>query len=510
MHLISGSTDQEIQSPRREKYHPTIPEGETDMPLPLTNIGLVLVLGVFYLVAGWQFSKRVQGSSGFILGGGKLGVAFGMTSILAFWITANTMLAAPEAAYNYGIAGVLGYALAGSGGVVLLGVLSNRITNVIPNGNTIGDFYGSRYDSKNYIWFLILLSIYVLGLIVTQGIGGGVLLEAIFGIPYYISVTLTFLISITYAYFGGFRSIAGVAYFQALLILVAAIVVPPLVYFNVGIEPVYNSMLEQSPQKLSLSSPNALLFIFATILVFTGEVFMDNTFWQRIFAIRRDVVVRTFLLSGIGWLMIPFAVASLAFVALAFGHQPEQVNQVAPLIAEIYGGQVAKWLFLVAVWSGLLSTTAGSINSLSALFMNDVIPRFKEDIADEELFQIGQYLTILIGILGFLLSLPQITTLLQLLIFLGVINAAFLFPIVAGLWWEKTNPHATFIATILGPLIGYWIYFTIGTLQGVVASGWISFLLTYGLSLIWPSDFDWATFQEASTVTQSPLDSEGD
>jgi Na+/pantothenate symporter len=62
------------------------------------------------------------------------------------------------------------------------------------------------------------------------------------------------------------------------------------------------------------------------------------------------------------------------------------------------------------------------------------------------------------------------------LIFLGVINGAFIFPIVLGLFWKKMNKNAAFWAVILASSIGYYIYYTIGALQGVVASGWISFL----------------------------------
>lgn len=466
------------------------------MSLPWINIGIVLLLGASFIGAGWYFSRRVAAADEYILGSGRLGVAFGMTSLLAFWITGNTMLAAPESAYSYGIIGAAGYGLTGGLAVVLFGLLSKRIHQVIPHGKTVGDYYRTRFGDTNYYIFFVLLVLYILGIIVTQGIGGGVLLEQIFDIPYLIAVPLTFFIVIVYSYFGGFRSVAGVAYFQVLLILVVALIVPPLVYLNVGFEPTYEGMLQNAPTSLNLFEPAALLFLFGFAFVGTGEVFMDNTFWQRAYAIRRDVVVKTFMLSGIGWGLVPLAVASLAFVALGFGDSPEQINQVAPLVAQIYGGDIAGWLFLVAVWSALCSTTAASINSLATLVMNDIIPDIKEDVADDELLAYGKYLTIAVGVLGLLLSLPQILTMLQMLIFLGVINAAFLFPIIAGLWWEKTNPQAVLIAVIAATIVGYVVYFTIGDLQGVIASGWVSFILTYGISLLQPDEFEWQNLRD--------------
>ncbi|MFD1633106.1 sodium:solute symporter family transporter [Haloplanus ruber] len=465
------------------------------MALPLINIGIVLLLGTVFIGVGWYFSRRSGGTDDFILGGGQLGIALGMTSLLAFWITGNTMLAAPESAYTYGILGALGYGMLGGAGVLLFALLSKRLHKVIPHGKSVGDFYGTRYDEKNYYVFVSLLVIYVLGLIVTQGIGGGVLLEQIFDIPYYLAVFLTFGIVIVYAYLGGFRSVTGVAYFQVLLILVVALVVPPLVYFNVGFGPVYERILADSPAKLSLTAPSGLLFATAGALLGIGEVFMDNTFWQRAYAIRSDVVAKTFGLSGIGWILVPLAIASLSFVALAFDQTPEQVNQVAPMIAQIYGGAFSGWLFLIAVWSALCSTTAASINALATLLMNDAVPRVKDDVSEDELLRYGKYFTLLVGVLGLLFSLPRILTMLQMLFFLGVINVAFVFPIVAGLWWEKANPQVVFVATTTATIVGYAAYFTIGANQGIILSGWISCVITYGGSYLWPKDFDWGKLQ---------------
>ena len=134
--------------------------------------------------------------------------------------------------------------------------------------------------------------------------------------------------------------------------------------------------------------------------------------------------------------------------------------------------------------------------------MNDVVPRVREDVNEDDLLRFGKYLTVVVGIVGFVLSLPRILTMLQMLIFLGVINAAFIFPIVAGLWWEKTNPNGVLAAVVVATIGGYWVYFTVGSLQGIVASGWLSFVITYGSSLIRPESFDWRKLREAGRRTE--------
>src|SRR5690625_42368 len=187
------------------------------------NILIILALGAFFIMSSWFISRKVSTADEFVSGKGKLGVAFGTTSLLAFWITGNTIMAAPEAAFTYGIIGAIGYSFYGAAAVISFSTLAKRIHEVIPNGKTIGDFFKNRFDRKTYIFFLIMLFTYVLGMLVTQGIGGGVLLEQIFDIPYWLAITLTFSIVIIYATMGGFASVTGLAFFQVMLFFVVVV-----------------------------------------------------------------------------------------------------------------------------------------------------------------------------------------------------------------------------------------------------------------------------------------------
>src|SRR5699024_6582717 len=337
-----------------------------------------------------------------------------------------------------------------------------------------------------------MLFVYVMGLLVTQGIGGGVLLEQVFDIPYWLAITLTFAIVIVYATMGGFASVTGLAFFQVMLIFVVVIIVPPIIYFNTGITPVYEAALELKPSKLDLLLPIGLLYMFGGLMMAAGEVFMDNTFWQRAYAVDKTKIMRIFTLAGIGWFFVPLSVSSVAFVAIATQQMPEHVNQLVPHLAAIYGGNFTNWVFLVGVWSALASTIAAVLNALVALVFNDVIkPLTSKEMTNKEELKIGRYLTVGIGILGLILSIPRISTMLELLIFLGVINAAFLFPIIYGLFWKKLRATTTFWAAVLATIGGYFIYFQVGALQGVVTSAWISFLVCWVGSLVYPGNFDW-------------------
>jgi urea-proton symporter len=455
------------------------------------NIAIIVGLGVLFIAIGYYLSRAVRTADQFILGTGKLGVAMGAASLLAFWITGNTTLAAPEAAYTMGVLGAIGYGFLGGIAVVLFAPLAKRIHEVIPHGRTVGDFYVARFGNLNYMIFLFFLLIYVFGILVTQGIGGGVILEQVFQIPYLLAVVLSFIIVIAYSMLGGFQSVTGVAFFQIILILIAVAGVVPYVFFSVGPSRIYEGMLNNSPDLLDLTLPAGLLFLFGGAMLGIGEVFMDNTFWQRAYAVRRDRLTTAFLVSGIGWAFVPIAVSTLAFVALAEGIEPEQVNQVAPQVAQQFGGAFANYMFLVVVWSAILSTAAASLNAFSSVILNDLVPRFRPDLSEQQLKRYGAVITVIVGIIALLLTLPQFTTMLQMLIFIGVINAAFIYPIALGLFWRRMTSTAALLAGVISPIVGYIVYFTVGSIQGIVASGWVSLILCVGLSLFSRTSYDW-------------------
>lgn len=471
--------------------------------LPWGNIAIVVLLGTAYAVVSWFVSKKVQSADDFMTGKGKLGVAFGATSLLAFWITGNTIMAAPEAAFSYGILGAIGYGFLGGFAVVLFAPLAKRIHQILPNARTVGDFYSGRFDKKNYYLFLLMSIIYTIGLLMTQGIGGGLILEEIFGIPYDIAVILTFILVMIYATLGGFRSVTAVAFIQVLLIIVVVLIVPPVVYFKTGISPIYEGMLQFAPEKLSLNNHPGLMFMFAGLVMGVGEVFMDNTFWQRAYAINKKKTGRIFVISGIGWAFVPLGVATLAFVALGTNTSVPAINQIAPYIAKIYGGNFVGYLFLVCVWSALSSTIAGCLNSISSLLVNDVYLRRKPKATSAEQLKAARLLTLVVGLVAMVMSLPKLLSMLQMLVFFGVINGAYIFPITFGLFWKKLNNHAAFWSAVLAMVLGFIAYYRIGAFEGLLVSAYTSLIICLVGSWIKPAQFDWNTLQNIGLDAQA-------
>ncbi len=480
----------------------------------MLGIVVVVVLGAIWAWIGLSIARRVKSADDYLVGGRNVGIGLGSATLLATWITGNTILAAPESGYDMGILGVLGYALLGGLGVMAFAPLAKRIRTAIPNGRTVGDFFQIRFDHKNYVLFLIALIIWDVGWLLTQGLGAGILLQSVFGVPFHVGLVITVAIVTAYVTFGGMRSVLGTDFLQCMLIMVVVFIFPAWVFGNAGFHTVYSGIQKLSPSALSLTNPTGIAWLIAGPLIGIGEVFMDNTFWQRAYSLRPSTVNKTYLFSGLGWMFVPIATGSLALVALGTGFKPNPVNSVAPDIVSQYTGQLGGVLFLALLWAAIASTLAALLNAVAAIFMNDIYQRYiNPNATNKQLLKAGKIATVVIAVVTIIAAWPEPMTMLSLLTLMGVINAAYIIPITLGLFWSKTNRHGVFYGALIGSIVGLFIYgngtFDLifvkipvthitwgGPYPGVIAGGFISLTLTVVWSWLQPETFNFASFRK--------------
>src|SRR3546814_6707952 len=128
-------------------------------------------------------------SSDLMLSGRKVGLAFGMATVIATWVTSNTTMLAPQFALELGVWGMLAYST-GALGLLLFAPLAKRIRALMPNGYTSGDFIRLRYGKPTWILFLIISIFYGFFWLISMGMAGGILMNAIAGIPYEIGTAV--------------------------------------------------------------------------------------------------------------------------------------------------------------------------------------------------------------------------------------------------------------------------------------------------------------------------------
>ncbi len=185
---------------------------------PATGWWILAAFSLVWIFLGWFWGRKAKGLDDFMLAGRNVGMALGVATAMATWVTSNTTMAAPQLALQLGIWGMVGYSL-GSVGLMLFAPLARRIRRLMPFGYTSGDFVRLRYGKTAWRVFLLISLFYAFGWLISLGMAGGVLIQALTGIPYQYGMSVILSICVVYTLLGGLRAVIGTDFIQTIIIL---------------------------------------------------------------------------------------------------------------------------------------------------------------------------------------------------------------------------------------------------------------------------------------------------
>lgn len=454
-------------------------------------IYILVLFGLFWIVFGWWLGSRNRTLDDYMLAGRSVGLALATATSMATWITSNTTLVAPQLTYQFGVWGMIGYSMAALG-LILFAPMAKRIKMLMPTGYTCGDFIRMRYGSFAWIIFLIVSFFYAIGWLVSLGMAGGILLQSLSGLDYHIGMSAILFICVAYTLLGGLKAVIATDYIQTIIILLGILFIAYICMRDVGLENIYASVSTQQPELLNLLFPAAIMFLFNNIFFGIGEIFHSNVWWSRAFAFREGVGKRAYLIAGLMWFPIPIATG---FIALAAGYLnifPSSPDMVGPLVAAQLLGSVGAIFVFIVVFSALASSMDSLLAATSDLLTQDIYCKLmKNNVSKEHLLNASKVIIILLGIATWLLCLPRVATLGELLNFTGAFVASTIWPIVFGLYQQRLNGSYAGIAMLLGTICGLIAYFQIGFYVAALFSCLVSLVVCLiGLTLK-DDQFEW-------------------
>ena len=462
-----------------------------------------LILAVFsllWIVLGAWLGRRDTELEGFMLAGRKVGLALGAATAMATWVTSNTTMAAPQLALQMGVWGMLGYSL-GAVGLLMFAPLARRIHALMPAGFTSGDFVRLRYGKTTWRVFLAISLFYSFGWLISMGMAGGVLVNALTGIDYRIGMTVILTVCVLYTMLGGLRAVIGTDFLQTLIILVGVVVLAWLAITQVGFERMHTALLRDRPELLNLLMPAAIMFLFNNLLFGIGEIFHSNVWWSRAFAFREGIGFKAYLLAGALWMPIPVVAGFVALTVPALGINVPAADMVGPLVAAQLLGSSGAVLVFILVFAALASSLDSLLAATSDLILTDIYKgHLRPQASREELGRAARWVVGGLGLAAWLLCLPRLTTLAELLYFTGAFVASTIWPIAAGLYWQRVNPTGAALAMLAGTSIGLLAYFVIGFYVAALVSAAVSMLVVVLSSWLRPGSFDWQRLNPAQEV----------
>ncbi len=460
------------------------------------GLTLVVIFGLAWILFGWYLGRANKTHEDFALAGRNVGFALASATAMATWVTSNTTLVAPQLTYQFGIWGMVGYSFAALG-LILFAPLAARIKRLMPNGYTSGDFIRLRYGQAAWWAFIVISVVYAFGWLVSLGMAGGILLEALSGLDYHIGMTAILIICVGYTLFGGLRAVIATDFIQALIIIVGVVLIAWFLIDTVSLESIHNEVQSNHPQLLDLLFPAAIMFLFNNIFFGLGEIFHSNVWWSRALAFKGNVAFKAYLLGGILWLPIPIVTGFIALAAPQLGIFPPSADMVGPMVAAEVLGKLGAVVVFIVVFSALASSLDSLLAATSDLVTRDIYhKKLKPQATDKHLLRFNRYSILGLGVLTWLFCLPQIATLGALLNFAGAFVASTIFPVVLGLYQRRLSGGYAALAMTLGTLCGLVGYFVIGFYVAALVSCSVSAAIC-GLGLLLSKQqFDWQQLDE--------------
>jgi len=414
----------------------------------------------------------------YISGAIKLGVSFGVVSLLARWVTGNTILSSPETLIKYGLIGGIGYSLAGALSSILFGFLAKRIRENYPGKHTIGDVLRQKLTPSGYWLMITVLILTSFHSLFVQAMGAGILIHMIFPIPHFIGLLLFLAFCFFIGGAGGMQRLHQVAGVNVTLIFASVIIIPVYFYIQEGVYPVYDGIKLYHPYLLYIKNTDAFWFIFTAIVVFFGQILIDRASWQRMFIIQKEKVQITFTLTGLIWATIPLALSSLLMITI-FGRSFENIYSLFSELVNRIQSSILIVLFVVFIFSSIASALSAELHATTTLFVKNILEMFLTLTNDEK----WKYTYIFSGAVSVcLLVIVSIVTPrpLTLLFFTGNIYAAIIIPIIYIILSKDILPFIVPFSSFIGTAGGYIFVTRTEDFKGI----WLSFTISTVLCLL--------------------------
>jgi len=279
---------------------------------------------------------------------------------------------------------------------------------------------------------------------------------------------------------------------------------------------------------LTMLSSQGLMFGIINIIGNFGTVFVDQSYWQSAIAAKPAVAHKGYLLGGMVWFTIPFALATacgIAAVALQLPIDSFEAGSglVPPAVAAHIYGSTGAVLISVMLFMAIVSTGSAESIAVSSIFAYDIYRTYINPAATgADIMRVSRIVIIVYGlIMGVLavflhylgLSLGWVY------LFMGIIIGSAVCP----LWNMMTDKDASAGGAVLAAWSGQalavatWLIAaklqggsisikTLGTNEVMLAANVVaigsSFIIHKVHSKFYPQNYDWVSMSEIKLLDE--------
>ncbi|MFJ5769577.1 sodium/pantothenate symporter [Psychrobacillus sp. NPDC093180] len=436
------------------------------------NIGVIIPLIIFlvviFIIGLWSSKKAGSPTGGFLqdyfLGGRELGGFVLAMTMVATYGSASSFLGGPGTAYTMGFGWVLLAMTQVVTGYFILLVLGKKFAILARKYNaiTLIDFLKVRYNSSVVVLLAaISMIIFLFSSMTAQWVGGGRLIESLTGVQYTTALFIFAISVLVYVIIGGFRAVAvtdavqGVVMIIGTLILLIAVIIA-----GGGIPNIIQDLLAENPRlltpygnegNLSAAYVSSFWILVGVGVVGLPQMAVRAMSYKNTRSMHRALVIGTIVT---GFIMLNMHLIGIFARPILPG--VEIADSVIPLVTLKVLPAWLAGIVLAAPLAAIMSTVDSLLILVSSSIVKDVyINYIKPDASEKSIKRLSFGVTTLLGSIVFLLALdpPDLLIFLNLFAF-GGLEAAFIWPVVLGLYWSYGNKYGA-IASMLTGIISY-------------------------------------------------------
>ncbi|CAM1504276.1 Fc.00g018670.m01.CDS01 [Cosmosporella sp. VM-42] len=508
------------------------------------GVGLAFGLGMILVT---KFLSRFLGersdrSEMFMVANRSVGTGLTASAVVSSWMWATAIIWTAAQGYLYGIAAPFWYAAGCTIQIALMTVLAIHAKVKIPNGHTALEIVRLRYGFVAHLVFIFLCLVTNLLSVTAMILGAAGVITALTGMHIIASTFLLPLGVTVYTVVGGLKATFLTDYAHTLVVMILLCWLTIAVFNNEAIDGLgsfYDALVEADKSYnvegnykgslLSFKSKGSIIFGLVHSFGDFALVIMDTSFWQKGFAADTAAAMPGYMLGGIAYFAVPWAVGTTAGLA-AIVLEKTSIFPTYPramTTAEIHAGYVLPYAvmsvagkggaagLLIIVFMTVTSTTSAELIAVASIISFDIYRTYINPKAhDKQVIRVSHW-----AVVGFGLFASAFATALHyggidlnwMGYFLATIICPGMFPMAFTILWRKQSKAAVIISPLLGLATGiaawlgsayaYYGELTILTteaqlpcLWGAIASTFSSAIYSIVISLIKPDNFDWRVF----------------
>ncbi len=443
----------------------------------LTTFQTIALLFGFYgltFLLTLSIGRRHENVDGYMVSNSAVGFGLSAASMIATWIWAASFYASATSGFKYGLSGPIHYGFWGALMILFIYPFGRRFRALAPEAHTLAEVIHARHGRSSQ---LIMAASNLVGSgisLMVNFTAAGALVSILSPLSFIQGVLIAGLGVLTYTLWSGFRASVMTDFAQLIAMILAAVVIIPLIFFNAG----GPNFLEQNiwrltPEQADFFSTTAILEQGAPYFVAVLAYAIGNqTIAQRLFAVRADLIRPTFLTATIGYGAVVIGLGMLGLLALFAGLQPAHgdLNNIIPQMASTYLPPIGIVLFFLLVIGSLSSTADADLCALSAIIMTDI---YGKNIArgrpnPRRMLLWGRITMIVATLFGVIFASLKLDILVM-LVFVGALWGAIVFPVIASFYWQRVTNQAFTVAVITAVVLFTIVRFELIPMTGAVA-----------------------------------------